>query len=81
MSVYFYVDENKILIIRILTIVCGLFLLVACGASRTENSCVNTAKEKSDMASETGSTARSAPPLNAQTPAPAGQETAIFGMG
>jgi uncharacterized lipoprotein YajG len=81
MVVFFYNDKRKILIIRIMTIICGLFLLVACGTSRTEKNCADTAKENSDMTSEMSSAARNAPPLNAQIPAPAGQETAIFGMG
>jgi len=33
------------------------------------------------MKSEMSSAARNAPPHNAQAPVPAGQETAIFGMG
>jgi|GEM_PF-4211386 len=81
MVTYFHIDAGKAFILRFLTIVCGLFLLVACGASRTEKNCVNTAKENGDMKSEMSSAARNAPPHNAQAPVPAGQETAIFGMG
>jgi hypothetical protein len=81
MSLDFHFHESKILNIRILTIVCGLFLLVACGISRTERNWGNTEKENKDMTPEIGGTARNAPPLSAQTPVPAGQETAIFGMG
>jgi hypothetical protein len=81
MGFSFHVDERKILIIRILAIICGLFALVACGASKTEKGCVNTTKENSDMSSETNSAAQNAPPLNARISVPAGLETAAFGMG
>jgi hypothetical protein len=81
MIFYFHVDECKILIIRVLAVFCGFFLLVACGVSKTEKNCVNTAKENSDMKSEMDSSARNTPPHDALAPAPVGQETAIFGMG
>ncbi|MCX5811442.1 MAG: hypothetical protein NT178_02710 [Proteobacteria bacterium] len=81
MILYFHLDEYKMSIIRVLAVVCGIFLLAACSASRTENKCVNTKKENNDMTSEMGSPGRNVLPLNTEIPMPAGQETAIFGMG
>jgi len=81
MGFYFHVDGCSKLITRTLAVICWLFLLTACGPSRTEKSCLNTAKESMDMTSKTDNAAQSSLPLNNEMPAPVGQETAIFGMG
>jgi hypothetical protein len=81
MIFFFNIYKNKILIARVMAILCGLFILAACGISRTEKNCANTKKENRDMTSETFSAVQNAAPLNAQTPLPVGQEIASFGMG
>ena len=64
-----------------LEIICGIFLLAACSPSGVEKGCGNTAKEKGDMTSEMNSTVQDKLSPDAEIPVPAGQETAIFGMG
>jgi hypothetical protein len=81
MTMDFHIDKTTILFLRFLVIICGFFLLAACGTSGTEKNCENTGKEESDMTPEIGSSARNAPSINILTPAPVGQETAIFGLG
>jgi hypothetical protein len=81
MIFFFHIYKNKILITRAIAIVCGLFLLVACGVSRTEKNCANTEKENKDMTTEISGAAQNSEPLSAQTPSPVGQEIASFGMG
>lgn len=81
MSFYFHVNTCRVLVIRAMVIVCGFFILAACSPSRTEKSCLNTAKEKKDMISEMNSPASNAPLLNMEIPVTVGQETATFGMG
>jgi hypothetical protein len=77
----FHIDKNKVFIARVMAIFCGLFILAACGISRTEKNCGNTKKENIDMTSETFSAVQNAAPLNEPAPLPAGQEIASFGMG
>jgi hypothetical protein len=71
----------EMFVFRFMVIVWGFCFLVACDPSKIEKSCGNTTKENNNMTSEMGSAARDVPPLITQKPVPAGQETAIFGMG
>jgi hypothetical protein len=77
MSFYFHVNTCRVLFVRVLAVACLIFLLAACGQSRMERNCLNAPKEKKDMTSDASSAAH----FNAEIKAPAGQETAIFGMG
>ena len=65
----------------ILFVLCGFLFFFACSASRTDDNCRETSKEKISMKEDRGNILHNTTASSAELVTPSGSETVAFGMG